>query len=96
MDTMQIRLLEAARDRREAASLRGATKEAFIARMEGEGGFVYAGFCGSAQCEADIKEQTKATIRVLPDEEFRTARAPATCVWCGQASVVEAVWAKAY
>ena len=96
MDTMQIRLLEAAKERREAASLRGATKDQLVERMAGPGGFVYAGFCGSAQCEADIKEQTKATIRVLPDEEFRSARAPATCVWCGEASVTEAVWAKAY
>jgi prolyl-tRNA synthetase len=96
MDAMQIRLLEAAKERREAASLRGATRDEFIARMAGEGGFVYAGFCGSGECEADIKEQTKATIRVLPDEEFRSPRAPTTCMWCGQASVAEAVWAKAY
>ena len=45
--------------------MRGATKEQFIARMEGDGGFVYAGYCGAATCEAEIKEQTKATIRVL-------------------------------
>jgi prolyl-tRNA synthetase len=96
MDTMQIRLLEAAKERREAASLRGATREEFIARMAGEGGFVYGGFCGSAECEADIKEQTKATIRVLPDEEFQSPKAPATCMWCGRASMAEAVWAKAY
>ena len=70
--------------RREAASIRGATKEQFIARMEGEGGFVYGGFCGSAECEAEIKEQTKATIRVLPDEEFRSPVAPTTCMWCGR------------
>ncbi|HEU4828832.1 MAG TPA: proline--tRNA ligase [Gemmatimonadales bacterium] len=96
METMQILLLEAARERREAASLRGATKEEFIARMEGEGGFVYAGFCGAGKCEAEIKEQTKATIRVLPDEEFRSPKAPAACMWCDQPSVAEAVWAKAY
>ena len=96
MAAMQAALLTAARERREAGSLRGATKDEFIARMEGAGGFVYAGFCGSERCEAEIKEQTKATIRVLPDEEFRSPRAPATCMWCGAGSVVEAVWAKAY
>jgi prolyl-tRNA synthetase len=64
--------------------------------MEGEGGFVYGGYCGDAACEAEIKEQTKATIRVLPDAEFRSAVAPATCLWCGRPSVAEAVWAKAY
>src|SRR4051812_32643333 len=54
MDRMQADLLQAAMDRREAATLRGATKEEFIARMENEGGFVYAGFCGSGDCERQI------------------------------------------
>ena len=36
------------------------------------------------ECEAQIKEETKATIRVLPDEEFRSAEAPATCLKCGR------------
>ena len=96
MDKFQSDLFEAAKARREAATLRGATREQLIARMENEGGFVYAGFCGFGTCEAEIKEQTKATIRVLPDEEFRSPVAPTTCVWCGRPSVAEAVWAKAY
>jgi prolyl-tRNA synthetase len=96
MERMQTELLETARARREAASIRGASKEQFLAHMEGPGGFVYGGFCGAAACEADIKEQTKATIRVLPDEEFRSPVAPTACMWCGQPSVAEAVWAKAY
>jgi prolyl-tRNA synthetase len=96
MDKFQSGLFEAAKARREAASLRGATKEQFIAKMEKEGGLVYGGFCGRAECEAEIKEQTKATIRVLPDEEFRSPVAPTKCMWCGGPSVAEAVWAKAY
>jgi prolyl-tRNA synthetase len=98
MDTMQRGLLEAAVARREANSIRGATKEQFLAAMEGPGGggFVYAGWCGGATCEAEIKEKTKATIRVLPDPEFRSAEAPTSCMWCGAPSESEAVWAKAY
>ncbi|HEX6106389.1 MAG TPA: His/Gly/Thr/Pro-type tRNA ligase C-terminal domain-containing protein, partial [Gemmatimonadales bacterium] len=96
MDQLQAELLETARARREAASIRGATKEQFLAHMEAGGGFVYAGYCGSATCEADIKEQTKATIRVLPDAEFRSPEAPTTCMWCGGPSAAEAVWARAY
>ena len=96
MERMQADLLERSRARREAASIRGATKEQFLAHIEGVGGFVYGGFCGRAECEAEIKEQTKATIRVLPDEEFRSPVAPTTCMWCGRPSVAEAVWAKAY
>jgi prolyl-tRNA synthetase len=96
MDRMQAELLETARARREANSIRGATKEQFLAYMEANGGFVYAGFCGRHECEAEIKEKTKATIRVLPDEEFRSPEMPKTCMWCGRPSTSEAVWAKAY
>jgi prolyl-tRNA synthetase len=96
MNQMQEDLLQAALARREAATLRGATREEFIARMEGIGGFVFAGYCGSVTCETEIKEQTKATIRVLPDEEFRSPVAPTTCLWCKRPSIAEAVWAKAY
>ncbi|HZI76269.1 MAG TPA: His/Gly/Thr/Pro-type tRNA ligase C-terminal domain-containing protein, partial [Gemmatimonadales bacterium] len=96
MNQMQTDLLEAAKKRREDATLRGATKAQFIDKMEQEGGFVYGGFCGSPACEAEIKEQTKATIRVLPDEEFRSPTPPTRCLWCDRPSVAEAVWAKAY
>jgi prolyl-tRNA synthetase len=96
MDRMQADLLETARARREAASIRGATREQFLAHVEADRGLVYAGFCGLAECETEIKEQTKATIRVLPDEEFRSPVPPTTCMWCGRPSVAEAVWAKAY
>ena len=58
----------------------------FRALMDGEGGFVYAGWCGDAACEAQIKEETKATIRVLPDAEFRSAEAPTKCLRCGRAA----------
>jgi prolyl-tRNA synthetase len=96
MNDMQDGLLQAALARREAATLRGATKAQFMAKMEQEGGLVYGGYCGSAACEAEIKEQTKATIRVLPDAEFRSPAPPTECMWCGGRSVAEAVWAKAY
>ena len=84
-------------ERREANSFRGDMEyDRFKEIMEGEGGFVYAGFCGSESCEAQIKEDTKATIRVLPDEEFRSAEPPTRCLKCGKPSVSEALWAKAY
>jgi len=84
-------------ERREANSFRGDIDyDRFREIMDGDGGFVYAGFCGSADCEQQIKEETKATIRVLPDEEFRSAEAPKRCLKCGEPSKVEALWAKAY
>jgi prolyl-tRNA synthetase len=72
------------------------TKDQLIAYMDGDAGFAYGGFCGDGACEQAIKERTKATVRVLPDPEFRSPEAPTACVWCGKAAVAEAVWAKAY
>ena len=95
---MQAAMLQTAKDRREANSVRGATKAILLEKMTGEGGggFVYGGFCGSPTCEGEIKTQTKATIRVLPDPEFQSPEKPATCLWCAKPATVEAVWAKAY
>jgi prolyl-tRNA synthetase len=96
LDEIQAGLFQAARERREAHSIRGVTKQRFIEFMKSEGGFAYGGFCGSAACEAEIKQETAATVRVLPDPEFRSPDAPTTCMWCGKPSVAEAVWAQAY
>jgi prolyl-tRNA synthetase len=93
---VQRALFEAARERRDKNSIRGVTKTQFIEFMKGAGGFAYGGFCGGAACEAEIKEQTAATVRVLPDPEFRSPEAPNACMWCGKPSVAEAVWAQAY
>jgi len=93
---IQSRLYEAARQRRDDATRRNVSKGDLVEMMAGPGGFAYGGFCGAVECEMAIKEATKATVRVLPDEEFRSPTPPATCVWCGKPSVVEAVWAKAY
>ena len=96
LDEIQAALFAAARERSEKNSIRGATKAQFIEFMKGSGGFAYGGFCGDPSCEAEIKQQTNATIRVLPDPEFRSKEAPRTCMWCGAPSVAEAVWAQAY
>ncbi|HEY4672304.1 MAG TPA: proline--tRNA ligase, partial [Gemmatimonadaceae bacterium] len=94
---IQETMLIDARERREANSIRGGiTYDKFREVMEGPGAFVYAGWCSDAKCEAEIKEETKATIRVLPDEEFRSADPPTTCLKCGRPSTTEALWAKAY
>ena len=94
---IQIDMLAAARDRLDRNSIRERIDyDRFRQIMDGDGAFVFAGWCGSGECEAKIKEETKATIRVLPDEEFRSAEAPDRCLRCGGTVVSEAVWAKAY
>lgn len=97
LSAIQRDMLTAAFERREAHSVRERIDYArFREIMEGEGAFVYAGWCGEGACEARVKEETKATIRCLPDEEFRSAEAPTRCLKCDQPALAEALWAKAY
>ncbi len=94
---LQAEIRQAAEGRRAENSVRGLRDYTeFEARMAGPGGFVYAGWCGDERCEQQVKEDTKATIRVLPDPEFRSAKPPERCVCCGEPAEHEALWAKAY
>ena len=97
LSTMQADMLAAARERLDRNSIREPISyDRFREIMEGEGAFVFAGWCGSEACETAIKEDTKATIRCLPDEEFRSATAPTHCLRCAQPASVEALWARSY
>jgi prolyl-tRNA synthetase len=90
-------LLQRSIQRREANTHRGIEDYAQLREIvEGDGGFVYAGWCGSAECEQKIKSDTKATIRVIPAAEFRSPDAPKRCAVCGSSSQAEVVWARAY
>ncbi|MBC7898173.1 MAG: proline--tRNA ligase [Cytophagaceae bacterium] len=97
LTTIQSDMLAAALARREANSHREPmTYDTFRELMEGDGGFVYAGWNGDPAIEAKVKEETKATIRCIPDAEFRSKDAPTTCMVTGEPAKHEVVWAKAY
>ncbi|MBI4513832.1 MAG: proline--tRNA ligase [Gemmatimonadetes bacterium] len=97
LEDMQRELRARARQRREENSHRDVTSyEDLKAILEAKGGFVYTGWCGSPECEDRVKEEAKADIRVIPDDEFRSSKAPERCPVCGAASTQEVVWAKAY
>ena len=62
--------------------------------MEGRPGFVVSPWCGSAQCEADIKNETQATIRNIP---FSSAPPVGKkCLKCNGDAVAAAWFAKSY
>jgi prolyl-tRNA synthetase len=97
LEEFQKWLLERSRERRESNSYRNVDEYArFKEIFDGDGGFVYTGWCGGAACEDRVKEDTKATIRLIPDEEFLSAVSPERCVVCGSAAESEVVWARAY
>jgi prolyl-tRNA synthetase len=93
---MQAALLEAARERMSNSSYHVSEYGPFKKMVAEKGGFYYAGWCGSAECETRVKDETRATIRVLPDAEFRSDPAPQSCLVCGGSARHEAIWARAY
>ena len=58
-----------------------------------KGGFVYAHWDGSEETEANIKEETKATIRCIPLDQKEEEGA---CIYSGKPSKGRVVFAKAY
>ena len=93
---MQVDMHAEARARLDARSHRGVeTYDQLKERIEA-GGFVYAGWNGDPAVEAQVKEETKATIRCVPDPEFRSAEPPARCAVTGEPAKHEVVWARAY
>jgi len=61
--------------------------------VEHQGGFIRAEWCGLAECEAEIKETTKATVRCIPSEENERH---GICVHCGRPSRYKVFFAQAY
>lgn len=61
--------------------------------LSGARGFVEAPWCSGPDCEAKVKDDTKATIRVLPMDPEDPG---ANCIVCGKRADENAVWAQAY
>jgi prolyl-tRNA synthetase len=93
LDEQQKGLLERARRFVAENTSRVDTYEAFKETMASRRGFLVAGWCGDAACEAKVKEETRATIRVIPLDGDKRAGA---CVRCGRPSAQEVYFAQAY
>ena len=67
----------------------------FRQHMEGEGGggFAEVYWCGNPVCETRIREETKATCRVIPLTNDGVA---GMCMVCGEPTAERAYFAKAY
>jgi prolyl-tRNA synthetase len=56
-------------------------------------GWAFAWWCGSPECEAKIKQDTKATIRCIP---FEQPQGTGQCIVCGQPADEKVYFARAY
>jgi len=93
LQEIQRCLYERALSFRDEHTQRVATYEEFKAVMEGRPGFVIAPWCGEADCEAQIKTDTQATIRNMPLDGVAPS---GTCIRCDRRAAAEAWFAKSY
>jgi len=94
LESIQSSLYERALAFRTEATYRVRDYAEFKKLIDDPGGFVEAGWCGDAACEARVKEETKATIRLLPLERKDTGGAP--CMVCGKTARDIVVFGRAY
>jgi len=93
LDKIQDNLFQKAMSFREENTFIADSWEEFKKIIDETGGFVLAHWDGTAETEIKIKDETKATIRVIPmDGETEEGK----CIYTGKPSKQRVVFAKAY
>jgi prolyl-tRNA synthetase len=92
LDTIQTDLFTVAQNRLVEKTKRVDSYEEFKKEIEA-GNFVLAHWCGDAEVEAKIKEETGATTRCIP---FAEPEESGACIYSGKPSTQRVVFAKAY
>jgi prolyl-tRNA synthetase len=78
---------------RESNTYEAGNYDEFKEIINGKGGFVWAYWDGDANTEEKIKEETKASIRLLPLEPQKIE---GKCIYSGKKALHKALFAKAY
>ena len=90
---MQQEMLDKAKAMREEFTFDIDDYDEFKKIVNDPGGFLNSYWCGSAECEQKVKDDTKATIRVIP---FDVDKESGKCIICGKKSDGRVIFAKAY
>ena len=93
LEEIQANMYRKALDFRENNTLRLNTWEEFREVTASKGGFVSAHWDGTAETEARIKEETKATIRCIP---LNNPPEEGKCIYSGKPSKQRVIFAVAY
>ncbi|MFO8087457.1 MAG: proline--tRNA ligase [Bacteroidales bacterium] len=93
LDNIQQNLYNKALDFREENTNTADSWDEFKDIIENKGGFVLAHWDGTIETEEKIKQETKATIRLIPFEGYEQT---GECVYTGKPSKGRVVFAKAY
>ena len=94
MDDIQENIYAKALKFREENTVKVDTWDEFKEKIE-EGGFLLCHWDGTAETEAKIKEETKATIRCIPLDSF-VCKEEGKCIYSGKPSSERVIFARAY
>src|SRR5437868_6778362 len=94
LSDVQAGLFESARAFREANTHTAEDYAAFKQIMQEQRGFIRAYWCGKAECEMRIKDETRATIRVIPEDA--EAEGPGVCIYDRAPATARALFAQSY
>lgn len=93
LDKIQKNMFKVALKRRDENTRDAYNFDEFCEIIEEKQGFVKAMWCGSLECEENIKEKTTASSRCIP---FGTTKISDRCVYCGSSANKTVIWGKAY
>ncbi len=93
LEQIQANLFQKALNFRDESTCKADTWDEFIRILDEKGGFVQAHWDGSPETEQLIKEETKATIRLIPLDGKEEA---GKCIYTGKPSSRRVVFARAY
>lgn len=98
LENIQTDLFKAAQEKQASLTFETSTYDDFKKIMTESRGFIRAFWCEDADCEAKIKEETKATTRCLPftSQDGAVEEEQGTCVHCGKPALHKWLFAQAY
>ncbi len=95
LSNIQKNMFEMAQDFQKENTREVNDYEEFKSVMEAKRGFIKSLWCGDSACEEKIKDETMATIRVIPLEQAKK-KVRGKCICCQKSSEYLAYFARAY
>jgi len=93
LDSIQLNMFQKALSFREENTFRADTWKEFNALLDDKGGFILAHWDGTPETEQKIKEESKATIRLIP---LTNQPEKGKCIYTGNPSTQRVVFARSY
>ncbi|HEY4490983.1 MAG TPA: proline--tRNA ligase [Acidobacteriota bacterium] len=93
LESLQKELFDRAKAHRDSRIFEIDSYPEFLKLMEENRGWAYSCWCGAESCETKVKEDTSATVRVIPSDQPAGKK---DCAVCGSAGKFYVYFAKSY